>query len=178
MPFRKDDPGELQSYVKLMTEHQGNLRAFIVSLMPGSSDVADVLQETNAVLWQKRARFEHGSNFLAWAFKIARYEVMHQRDRSKRDRRLVFSEKLVDALAEMEPLNETDHEVMAALDACLEKLTHEQKQIVDARYTPGRSLEEQAELSGSTAGSLRVALHRIRGSLKNCVEMTLAKRPA
>lgn len=55
---KKDDPVALQAYVTLMTKHQANLRAFIVSLMPGSRDVDDVLQDTNAVLWQKRARFE------------------------------------------------------------------------------------------------------------------------
>ena len=179
MPFRKkDDPAELQAYVKLMTEHQGNLRALIVSLMPGSPDVGDVLQETNAVLWQKRDRFEHGTNFLAWAFKIARYEVMHQRDRKRRDQRLVFSEKLVDVLTEMEPLEESDEEVMSALDGCLAKLTEEQRQLVEARYTPGRSLEQQAQQTGSSPGSLRVALHRIRAGLKQCIELTLARRPA
>jgi RNA polymerase sigma-70 factor (ECF subfamily) len=51
MLFRKkEDPAEVQVFVKLMTKHQGNLRAFIISLMPGSPNVADVLQETNAVL--------------------------------------------------------------------------------------------------------------------------------
>jgi hypothetical protein len=39
--MKKEDPGELQAYVKLMTEHQGNLRAFIVSLMPGSPDESE-----------------------------------------------------------------------------------------------------------------------------------------
>ena len=47
MGSKAQDPGDLQAYVKLMTEHQGNLRAFIVSLMPGSPDVPDVLQEPN-----------------------------------------------------------------------------------------------------------------------------------
>ncbi|MCH1509396.1 MAG: sigma-70 family RNA polymerase sigma factor [Akkermansiaceae bacterium] len=179
MPFRKkDDPAELQVYVKLMTKNQGSLRAFIISLMPGSPDVADVLQETNAVLWQKRHKFELGSNFLAWAFKVARYEVMHQRDRTIRDHRLVFTEKMVDVLAEMDPLEESDEEVMAALDACISKLSEEQRQLVEARYTPGRSLEQQAEQIGSSPGSLRVALHRIRAGLKQCIELTLSSRPA
>ena len=77
MASKKDDPAALQVYVSLMTKHQANLRAFIVSLMPGSQDVEDVLQNTNAVLWQKRARYAHGTNFIAWAFKIARFEVLN-----------------------------------------------------------------------------------------------------
>jgi DNA-directed RNA polymerase specialized sigma24 family protein len=66
----KDNPEELQAYVTLMTKHQSRLRVFIRSLLPGSPDVEDVLQNTNVVLWQKRTEFEHGRNFLAWADRI------------------------------------------------------------------------------------------------------------
>ena len=51
MFLKRKDPIELQAFIKLLTEHQANLRAFIVSLMPGSPDVADVLQETNVIPW-------------------------------------------------------------------------------------------------------------------------------
>lgn len=79
----EDDNAEfLQEYVKLMTDHQWPLRGFILSLMPGSPDVGDVLQETNLVLWQKRRQFKLGTNFFAWACRIARYEVMHHRDQA------------------------------------------------------------------------------------------------
>ncbi len=47
--------------------------------------VDDVLQNTNVVLWTKRNEFKHGTNFLAWAFNIARYQVKHQHGRNKRD---------------------------------------------------------------------------------------------
>ncbi len=174
MRDREADAADLQVFVKLMTEHQGNLRAFIISLMPGSPDVADVQQETNAVIWQKRHRYQHGTNFLAWAFQIARYEVMHQRDRSKRDGRVQFSDALVNALAEMLPPDSADEELLTALDGCFAKLSEEQRGIVEARYTPGRSLEQHAEATGKTPGSLRVALHRIRATLKHCIEVTLA----
>ena len=64
----KDElPDDLKDYVKLITDHQGNIRAFVVSLMPGSPDVADVVQETNAALWIKRKNFKHGTNFIAHA---------------------------------------------------------------------------------------------------------------
>jgi RNA polymerase sigma-70 factor (ECF subfamily) len=90
----------------------------------------------------------------------------------------VFSDKLVDVLAEMVPPEESDEEVTSALDGCLAKLTEKSRQLVEARYTPGRSLEQQAEQIGSSPGSLRVALHRIRAGLKRCIELTLANRPA
>jgi RNA polymerase sigma-70 factor (ECF subfamily) len=173
MDLKIDDSGDLQAYVKLMTEHQGNLRAFIVSLMPGSPDVPDVLQETNAALWQKRDRFELGSNFIAWAFQIARYEVHRQRDRTKRFSRIVFSEKIVSLLAEMDAPDDSEDELMTALDGCLNKLTDTQRKLVKERYTPGHSLEQHATDTGRSAGSLRIALLRIRETLKSCIEKTL-----
>lgn len=173
--MNKETPQELQAYVKLMTEHQGNLRAFIVSLMPGSPDVGDVLQETNVALWQKRGRFEHGTNFLAWSFQIARYEVHRQRDRTRRDGRLVFSEDLVNLLADVEVPDESHENLMLALDGCLGKLTDKQRDLVKERYTPGHSLEQHAARTGHSAGGLRIALLRIREMLKRCIENSLAR---
>lgn len=178
MVSKKDDPAALQVYVSLMTKHQANLRAFIVSLMPGSQDVDDVLQNANAVLWQKRARFEHGTNFIAWAFKIARYEVMCQRNRTKRDRLLVFSEKLIDILSEDEPFKQSDEEVLAAVDGCLAKLSDRERELVEARYARGKSLRQHAARIGRSPGSLRVALLRIRAGLKDCIKTTLTAKPA
>jgi RNA polymerase sigma-70 factor (ECF subfamily) len=173
MSSQSEAPDNLQEYVKLMTDHQGNLRAFIVSLMPGSPDVADVLQETNAALWLKRSCFEHGTNFIAWAFKIARYEVMRQRDRTKRLGRIVFSDEMIEMLTERDVSDKPDAR-LAALDNCLQKLTEDQRRLLEERYTPGHSLEKYAVDTGQSAGSLRMALLRVRGILKDCIEKTLS----
>ena len=179
MAFQHQDDGfALQAYVTLMTQHQANLRAFIVSLMPGSQDVDDVLQNANAVLWQKRNRFKQGTNFIAWAFKIARYEVMCHRNRTKRDGLIVFTDRMLDVLSEMDPMEPTGEEVLAALDECLSKLEEGQRDLIEARYTPGKSLEQHASKVGRSAGSLRVALLRIRSALKDCVRTTLDSRTA
>lgn len=44
-------------FIKLLTGHQPSLRAFIVSLLPGSDDIDDILQDTNVVLWEKMDNF-------------------------------------------------------------------------------------------------------------------------
>lgn len=161
-----------------MIAHQDRLRAFIYSLMPHSSHVGDVLQNTNAVLWQKREKFDPDTNFTAWAFKIARYQTMHQLDRDKRDGRLVFSDDLLESIAENSSEDPIQQGLMQALDGCMEKLTDHQRSLITARYSHGRSLEQYAEATGRSAGSLRIALHRIRDLLKNCVEDHLAQDPA
>jgi len=172
------EPAALQAFVKLMTEHQGAVRAFITSLMPGSPHVDDVLQETNVVLWQKRSQFDATREFLPWAFTIARYEVMHQRDRTKRDGRLVFSDELVNLLAEDDPAEEGKEGLLIALDKCIAKLTERQQRLIQERYKTGHSLERHAELTGEPGGRLRVALHRVRQFLKRCVEDNLREGTA
>ena len=174
MRFRKEKTTDLQAYVEHMIAHQDKLRAFIYSLMPGNSHVADVLQNTNAVLWQKRRRFDINTNFTAWAFRIARYQVMHQLDRDRRDGRLVFSDELVESLAEPQSDGRAHDRMLHALEGCVEKLTAHQRAIIHARYTPGNSIEKHAESLGRSPGSLRIALHRIRDVLKGCIEGKLA----
>ncbi len=169
----------LQEYVTQLTEHQTAIRAYIASLLPGSSEVGDVVQNTNVVLWQKRGRFEKGGNFLAWAFAIARYEVKHHRDRLRRDgARLVFSDKLIDSLAADDRPDGDEEDYLRALDACYEKLSARQKELVDFRYTSGKSLEQYSRQTGASAVSLRSALLRVRKALKHCVKTTMAQGAA
>lgn len=165
-----ESPNQLQAYVKLLTLHQGDLRAYIVSLMPGSPDVGDVLQETNLVLWNKREEFELGSNFIAWSFTIARFQVLQHRRKSKQDGRVVFSDKLIGVLAEMDPPSLSHEAYLQALDRCMEKLDPKQRSLITCRYTPGRSLQKLADADGVSAGSLRISLMRIRSALKRCIE--------
>ena len=77
-------------FVALLTEHQSSLRYYVASLLPGDSAAADVAQQANATIWKKRDDFELGTNFKAWIFSIARYEVLNYRKKDSRDR-LVFT---------------------------------------------------------------------------------------
>ncbi|NWK55084.1 sigma-70 family RNA polymerase sigma factor [Verrucomicrobiaceae bacterium N1E253] len=165
----------LQQYVQLMTQHQGALRAFIVSLMPGNPDVGDVLQETNLVLWQKREQFEKGSKFLAWAFTIARYQVMQQRDKAKRDGRLVFCDELMHSLSEPDTEDHDDEQQLRALEHCMNRLRAAERELIRHRYTKGCSLEDLAQHQSKSAGALRASLFRVRAALKKCVDRQLVE---
>jgi len=49
--------------------------------MMGTSGAEDEHQETNILLWEKRAKFESVTNFRAWACAIARLGVKVHRTR-------------------------------------------------------------------------------------------------
>src|SRR6185295_13104725 len=87
-----------EAFVRLMTEHQGRLFGYIFSLLGDPDAANDVLQEANVILWRDSREFRPGSNFKAWAFRVAHFQVMAFRQRQIRDR-LVFEDDMIEVLA-------------------------------------------------------------------------------
>lgn len=170
----QDSPRETD-FVAQLTAIQLSLRLYVQSLMPGDAAAHDVAQQANATLWRKRDEFTPGTNFKAWAFSVARFEVLNQRKRQARDARLVLGGELEQLLAEVliEREDDTDrrHE---ALRACLAKLRRQDRGLLLHRYTEGAgTLEEYARRVGRSVGGLKVTLHRLRNLLLDCIEKQL-----
>ncbi|MCM8534427.1 MAG: sigma-70 family RNA polymerase sigma factor [Lentisphaeraceae bacterium] len=149
---------------------QGDLFAYILSLTGNYNDSKDVLQEANIVILKKQSSFQSGTSFRAWAFTIARFQVMAFRKKCSRER-LVFSEKTFndifnpeDDLEKVETENKFDR-----LDDCIDKLPDKQKQIVRRKYLQGRSLKQISEEISSNENSISQALFRARKNLVECV---------
>jgi RNA polymerase sigma-70 factor (ECF subfamily) len=61
------------------------------------------------------------------------------------------------------------------LETCVEKLPGKSRQLLELRYEDGASAEAMAEALRSTAGSVRVMLHRVRNLLAECIQTELRK---
>jgi RNA polymerase sigma factor (sigma-70 family) len=85
--------------VQEIARHQSRLRGFARCLLVRPADVDDILQEINAVLWEKADEFQPGTDFWAWASQIARFKVLNHIRKLGRDR-LVFDETILEQLAE------------------------------------------------------------------------------
>ena len=162
-----------EAFAKLYAAEQSRLFAFICSLV-GSHDLAnDVLQETNVVIWEKRDQFTLGTNFTAWAFRIARYQVMAMREKQSRDR-LVFTDGFLALIAdESAQYSEQFDQRQAALDKCIEKLPSVQSELVKQRYMNGLSVKKIASMLDRSANAVSVQLHRVRCALSDCIESRL-----
>lgn len=160
--------------VQQIARHQSRLRAFVRCLLVRSSDVDDVLQEINAVLWEKADEFEPGTDFWAWASQIARYKVLNQLRNYGRER-LVFDLAIVERLADVAKHRLTDLDARReALEGCLNKLAPPQRQLIDLRYVDGHAIERIAQTVGRSAGSIRQTLYRIRAVLLECIQRQLS----
>ena len=161
-------------FVSLLTNHQGDLWAFIVSLMPGHPDVGDVLQKTNLVLWNKQAQFEPGTNFRAWAFQIARFEMLNHLRSCRRDGWVPMNDELAATIAAEMPENLDPCQArLDALECCLSGLRKQDRRLIEHRYRTGTQLDEFARASGRSVSALSVTLFRLRAALRRCVEERL-----
>ncbi len=173
-----EGPEADKEFVRQLTLHQGAVLAYIRSLMGGARDSQDVLQQTNLKLWEKKADFIPGTNFKSWAFAVARYEVLGQRRRLRRDGWIVFNEALCERLAEDLRDDETDWEdALQALECCLAKLRPQDKELVQVRYSSRERLEDYAHELDRSPGTLKARLFKIRAALRRCVEGSLANHP-
>jgi RNA polymerase sigma-70 factor (ECF subfamily) len=162
--------------VALLTGHQVLLRNFVSSLVPAVDVRADIVQEINILLWEKRSNFELETNFKAWAFAVARYVVMNNQKRFRREGRLVFSSDLVEVLADQfEEMSPEPDERMEALRQCMGRLQHEHQRMLLACHEERGSIERVAEERGQPAVTIRSILLRLRGKLRKCVHEQMAR---
>lgn len=149
---------------------QSRLAGYIYSLVVNQDLAKEILQRTNVVLLEKREQFEPGTNFFAWACRVAYHEVLAvRRDRSRE--KLVFDDQLLPLLAveserRFEPLDDR----MQALFDCLSHLPADQQQLIKNRYTPGGSVQQLAIGLHKTPAAISSLLSRIRAKLAACVE--------
>ena len=156
-------------FVQLMIGCQSRLYAFIMSLVHNPEHAADILQQTNLVMWQKSDEFEMGTNFSAWTFQIARYQVMAFRQRQRRDRH-VFDDDAIQAVTrEFERRSDANEDRLIALSQCMQELGTDGQTLLQRRYRDGQAVQDIAQQLGHTANRVAVKLHRLRLALLQCI---------
>ncbi|MBM3889112.1 MAG: sigma-70 family RNA polymerase sigma factor [Verrucomicrobia bacterium] len=156
---------------QLFVRHQSAIKAFILSLQPDFAEAEDVLQEAFLTVTRKAGEFVEGSNFIAWAFAIARFKLLEARRR--RAKAGAFSDELLEALAAVAPDEAFFETRLMALRRCLERLAPRAQEIVRLRYHGERRPEEIARLLAWTPNAVNVALSKARGWLRDCVRRQL-----
>jgi len=153
---------------------QDRLIAYILTLVPQRDTAYDIRQEVNLVLWRRRGDFTLGTSFVAWAVKVAFFQILaYRRDRG-RARHLFFSEELMVQLA-----GEAQEDVRVfdarrgALKKCLAKLTEKQRWLIEQRYHSEKSVKVLAEVMDQSAGAVATAVYRVRNALRRCVVRSL-----
>ncbi len=169
------DDAAREEFMQLLIQNQTRVRTFVQSLVPDPHQAEDVVQEVNLGLWRKADEFELGTNFAAWACRVAYLQVLAHRKRLSRAAQR-FSDALVSELADVaqQRLQALD-ERREALRLCLGKLPRAQRLLLEKRYDVNMSLQEMAAEQHRSVPSVKQALYRVRRDLLDCIRRRLAQ---
>ena len=167
---------EYSQFVHLFSRNSHRIFAFIYSLLPYRSDAEDVFQQTSLILWRDFSRFDQDRSFAAWANGIA-FNTVRNFQRTRARSRLIFSEKLMSALAQERSTGQVESDQRRdALDDCIHKLPAADRDLVQHIYEDGTSIKEHAKSIGRAVQTLYNRLNLIRNGLLECIDRTLSAR--
>src|SRR5690606_40428239 len=113
--------------------------------------------------------FTLGTNFTAWSFRIAFFEVLTWRRRMGRSR-LHYDDALVESLAGViEEVAPGYDQRLDALGQCLRQLPDRQREIIERRYLKSESVQWIAAEMGCNPNAASQLLFRARAALLKCV---------
>ena len=148
---------------------------YLFALLRNLENTQDVFQQTCVVLWDRFDEFTLGTNFAAWACKVAQFkarEFLKSRRRYEAHLSEAFALRLASVQAEV-TADELDVR-QEALAGCVEKLSAPQRRLLDGCYGGELDVAGFAKQFGRPVRSVYNSLRRIRETLLDCVERTLA----
>lgn len=173
-PLGNEPPGlDREEFARLFSRHARRIYGLIMTLVFSHHDAEEVFQNTSVVMWNKYGEFQPGSNFFAWASRIAYFEVLNHMKRQRRSRTL--SDEALESLAnEAVAMSDQTSARQAALEECLSRLTVADRELLQERYYLQRPPKQIASLHSRSVDSVYRALNRIHNVLLNCVQRSLA----
>jgi len=164
-----------ESYLVLLNENERSLAAYVHTLVPNMTDADDILQSCKIVMWKHFDSFSEGTNFLAWARKIALNQILNYRRSEKRRDRFSQNPAFIEAVArELDKQSESPNQRAEALQKCLQKLPDAHRKLVLLRYYEDHDIGEIATLTKRTENAVYRMLSRIRSTLSDCISNTLS----
>lgn len=168
------DRNRYDEFVELLQSNTGQILAYINALLLNWNDAEDVFQDVCVVLWQKFDEFQTGTNFLAWALRVAQFKA-RDFQKSRARRASLWSHELQAAmigdLCDREAASA--HAKLAMLADCIERLAQGDRQLVQVCYGDGISVRQIADQTGRSPQSVHNSLRRIRLALLHCVNRVL-----
>jgi len=167
--------GDAAAFSELVLRHQWAVRAFLLARLSRKDEAEDLAQETFVTAWRKLRDFDGERPFVPWLRGIA-MNLLRNHLRKFKEAPIGGDEALQamldGAMARWEEADEGPRAV--ALAECLGVVDGPARELLNARYVEGLSLEELCARTGRKQSALTMKLHRLRQSLAACIERKMA----
>ncbi|QDV25247.1 sigma-70 family RNA polymerase sigma factor [Aureliella helgolandensis] len=170
--------GETAEFEVVLRRYERALRGWLAAHVPMGVDADEIAQRSFVAAFSRLQEFEIGTDFGAWLFTIARYQLMTEKTRLRRiaDYHARYGPELLQR--ELDRRCSESPEVWTTkleyLEQCLESLGDHLRRFVTWRYDEEIPLQEIAARSGRSVPAVKKQLWKIRGKLQECIDARLA----
>ena len=156
------------AFEELIRRFQPSLRRFLRRMLDDEHLAEDALQDVWFDVFKGAGKLEDLDAFAGWVWRIARNRAY----RTLRRRGATLAESIdPNALADAEEPSALDAaEQKQLLDASLDRLTHEQREVLLLRYVEQLNYEQIATAVGCELGTVRSRLHYAKVALRQLME--------
>jgi RNA polymerase sigma-70 factor, ECF subfamily len=167
--------GDMVACEALMRRYNQRLYRAIRSVLKTGSDVEDTMQDTYLAALRNLDRFEGRAQFGTWLVRIATNTALA---RVRQSMRIVQLDDLPDlddrqpppeftaAAARTPEQQASDSEIIAIVEAAVDRLPYDYRQVFMLRTIEGLDTTETAEVLGVGEDAVRQRLHRAREMLQ------------
>ncbi len=161
-------------FIPLFTKNQGKIYNFILMMVPNASDADDLMQETATVMWTKFNTYKEGTNFSAWAVRIAHFRVLYFYRRQK-NAYVRFTGELLDKVTKQAVVSfkQKDSRI-ETLNQCMDELKSKDWELVQMRYEQEIVPKMIAKRVGRSVECIYKSMARIHNSLLLCIRKKIA----
>jgi len=171
---RQVQEGKSAPFEVVVRRYERPLRAWLAVHAPSGVDVEEIAQRTFVAAYSRLQDYSVGTNFGAWLFTIARYQLKTETTRLRRiaDYHARYRLNLLELELQRRQDEPPEHQVMRLdhLQTCLESLGEHLRRFVTWRYDERIPLEVMAERSGRSVAAVKKQLWKLRKKLHDCIE--------
>jgi RNA polymerase sigma-70 factor (ECF subfamily) len=174
----KAQQGDMSSYDVLVTRHRGRIYAMIRNMIHQEADAWDLSQEVFIKAWIALPKFEAKARFSTWIYRIA-HNVVYDWTRKRKIESVgelndeIFEREKIDSCSFTTPAGgESPDQTMVQgelrmkIQAALNKLSPEHREVVILKDVQGLSYKEIAEVMASSLGTVMSRLFYARQKLQ------------
>jgi len=166
---REGDPAGFEAIVRAF---EWPVRTWIVAHCPPGGDADDVAQRAFIEAFKRIGEYSAGTDFRAWLFAIARYQLMAEATRLRRSadyHRRYAPVALAEELERRSAAAAAPSDRLDRLRDCLSGLNPQAREILGQRYRDDLPLEELSRRCGRSVGALKKYLFTLRARLHECI---------
>jgi RNA polymerase sigma-70 factor, ECF subfamily len=176
--IREAQTGDLEAFAKLVALHQKSVRACVAARVDSIHDADDISQEVFLIAHRKLGELDARQSLGPWLRSVAFFLLknhLRKQQRSPVEAREQIADLVDEALLSENESVSLDEERLTAMQHCLTKLEPSARELLRLRYEEDLPLAEIGARLGRKHSALTMALHRLRDSLKHCVQERMAE---